>query len=210
MDSYRVPVARGLSDPRGLIVSRRAIPLFVVAAAAVLLATGCGSETDPASDDATATPTPTVTAAESPSPTPAAADDDPADDGGGQQDEADQPAASGNCAAYANSGSWCTNGIGDYDCEDGQGDGPNYAPRPVEVKRPGTDPFGLDDDNDGEGCEVRQAPEPEPEPEPEPDTDPPFDTCGEAIDAGYGPYYRGQDPEYDWYRDADSDGVVCE
>ena len=31
-----------------------------------------------------------------------------------------------------------------------------------------------------------------------------------AIDAGYGPYYRGVDPEYEWYTDADNDGVVCE
>jgi hypothetical protein len=41
-------------------------------------------------------------------------------------------------------------------------------------------------------------------------TDPRFDYCYEAIDAGYGPYYSGVDPEYDWYDDADSDGVVCE
>lgn len=41
-------------------------------------------------------------------------------------------------------------------------------------------------------------------------TDPRFDTCGEAIDHGYGPYYRGRDREYDWYRDSDSDGIVCE
>ena len=41
-------------------------------------------------------------------------------------------------------------------------------------------------------------------------TDPRFSTCGAAIAAGYGPYVRGQDPEYDWYRDADGDGVVCE
>ncbi|MFC7489442.1 MULTISPECIES: GmrSD restriction endonuclease domain-containing protein [unclassified Knoellia] len=40
--------------------------------------------------------------------------------------------------------------------------------------------------------------------------DPDFGTCREAIDAGYGPYYEGKDPEYDWYRDADSDGIVCE
>ncbi|HEU0133005.1 MAG TPA: excalibur calcium-binding domain-containing protein [Mycobacteriales bacterium] len=43
-----------------------------------------------------------------------------------------------------------------------------------------------------------------------PATDPRFDTCKEAKAHGYGPYYRGQDPEYDWYRDADSDGIVCE
>ncbi len=42
------------------------------------------------------------------------------------------------------------------------------------------------------------------------DTDPRFDTCTEAKDAGYGPYVKGQDPEYAWYDDRDGDGVVCE
>jgi len=41
-------------------------------------------------------------------------------------------------------------------------------------------------------------------------TDPRFGTCREAIAAGYGPYRRGVDPEYDWYQDRDHDGVVCE
>ena len=41
-------------------------------------------------------------------------------------------------------------------------------------------------------------------------TDPHFSYCYEAIAAGYGPYIQGQDPEYDWYTDADGDGVVCE
>ncbi len=40
--------------------------------------------------------------------------------------------------------------------------------------------------------------------------DPRFGTCTEATAAGYGPYVRGSDAEYDWYTDADSDGVVCE
>ena len=40
--------------------------------------------------------------------------------------------------------------------------------------------------------------------------DPRFPTCTAAKAAGYGPYYRGSDPEYFWYRDADSDGIVCE
>jgi hypothetical protein len=41
-------------------------------------------------------------------------------------------------------------------------------------------------------------------------TDPQFGTCKEAKSHGYGPYQRGVDPEYDWYRDADGDGWVCE
>lgn len=41
-------------------------------------------------------------------------------------------------------------------------------------------------------------------------TDPQFSYCYEANDAGYGPYFQGQDPEYAWYDDADGDGVVCE
>jgi hypothetical protein len=40
--------------------------------------------------------------------------------------------------------------------------------------------------------------------------DPRFDYCYQATAAGYGPYHRGTDPEYDWYTDGDSDGVVCE
>jgi hypothetical protein len=40
--------------------------------------------------------------------------------------------------------------------------------------------------------------------------DPRFSTCTAAKAAGYGPYYRGVDPEYAWYRDADNDGIVCE
>ncbi len=41
-------------------------------------------------------------------------------------------------------------------------------------------------------------------------TDPDFGTCAAAKDAGYGPYVSGSDPEYDWYTDRDSDGIVCE
>ena len=39
---------------------------------------------------------------------------------------------------------------GDYDCSGGSGNGPNYTGR-VQVY--GSDPFGLDRDNDGWGCE---------------------------------------------------------
>lgn len=40
--------------------------------------------------------------------------------------------------------------------------------------------------------------------------DPRFATCTAAKAAGYGPYVKGVDPEYEWYRDADKDGTVCE
>lgn len=43
-----------------------------------------------------------------------------------------------------------------------------------------------------------------------PGADPRFKTCKEATSGGYGPYTSGADPEYDWYRDPDHDGVVCE
>ncbi|MEW2355956.1 excalibur calcium-binding domain-containing protein [Spirillospora sp. NPDC029432] len=53
--------------------------------------------------------------------------------------------------------------------------------------------------------------EPSPlEPSPDETTDPRFDTCAEANDEGYGPYYEGLDPEYEWYWDRDDDGIVCE
>ncbi len=41
-------------------------------------------------------------------------------------------------------------------------------------------------------------------------TDPRFETCGQAIAAGYGPYIKGRDAEYSWYIDRDKDGSVCE
>jgi hypothetical protein len=40
--------------------------------------------------------------------------------------------------------------------------------------------------------------------------DPRFSYCYQATAAGYGPYAQGRDPEYDWYTDGDSDGLVCE
>jgi hypothetical protein len=42
-------------------------------------------------------------------------------------------------------------GIGDYDCQGGSGNGPNYVSGPITVRPP--DPFGLDADHDGTGCE---------------------------------------------------------
>jgi hypothetical protein len=37
-----------------------------------------------------------------------------------------------------------------------------------------------------------------------------YRTCAEAKASGRGPYTRGVHPEYDWYRDGDKDGIVCE
>jgi hypothetical protein len=42
-------------------------------------------------------------------------------------------------------------GIGDYDCAGGSGNGPNYVEGPIRVVQP--DPFDLDRDGDGVGCE---------------------------------------------------------
>ena len=42
-------------------------------------------------------------------------------------------------------------GIGDYDCAGGSGNGPNYVYGIVEVV--GYDEFDLDRDGDGYGCE---------------------------------------------------------
>jgi len=42
-------------------------------------------------------------------------------------------------------------GIGDYDCSSGSGNGPNYVHGPLDVRPP--DPFRLDSDHDGTGCE---------------------------------------------------------
>jgi hypothetical protein len=55
--------------------------------------------------------------------------------------------------------------------------------------------------------QTTQAPAPAPA---QPALDPQFGTCKEAKAHGYAPYYQGRDPEYDWYKDADHDGVDCE
>lgn len=57
---------------------------------------------------------------------------------------------------------------------------------------------------------VWAPPAPTPAPSPTPSTDPRKDTCAELKAAGLGPYVRGQDPEYAWYRDDDGDGAACE
>ncbi|MFI0407398.1 excalibur calcium-binding domain-containing protein [Actinomadura sp. 3N508] len=49
-----------------------------------------------------------------------------------------------------------------------------------------------------------------PEPGAADGVDPHFATCAQANAHGYGPYYKGWDPEYWWYEDRDNDGVDCE
>lgn len=45
----------------------------------------------------------------------------------------------------------CLDKQGDYDCASGSGNGPNYVSGPITVLPP--DPYGLDRDGDGIGCE---------------------------------------------------------
>jgi hypothetical protein len=45
----------------------------------------------------------------------------------------------------------CLPPASDYDCAGGIGDGPEYVSGPVTVT--GSDPYGLDHDNNGVGCE---------------------------------------------------------
>ncbi len=56
--------------------------------------------------------------------------------------------SSGNCTAGY---SPCLPPASDYDCAGGSGDGPKYVYGTVQVT--GSDPYGLDSDNDGVGCE---------------------------------------------------------
>jgi resuscitation-promoting factor RpfB len=41
----------------------------------------------------------------------------------------------------------------DVDCAGGSGNGPKYVTGPITVKVIGVDPYRLDADNDGIGCE---------------------------------------------------------
>jgi hypothetical protein len=70
-------------------------------------------------------------------------------------DESDE--GGGGSAGGSSGGSGCTPGYSpcltpasDYDCSGGSGDGPEYTGR-VQVS--GSDPYGLDTDGDGVGCE---------------------------------------------------------
>lgn len=43
-----------------------------------------------------------------------------------------------------------------------------------------------------------------------PTTDPRFKSCDEVIANKLGPYFKEKDPEYEWYPDDNSDGIVCD
>ncbi|XVV16380.1 excalibur calcium-binding domain-containing protein [Actinoplanes sp. CA-131856] len=93
------------------------------------------------------------------------------------------------------------------------------APGPLSKGKPGYRK-ALDRDGDGVACERSGDDEEPPADDPPADdpgdddsgggTDPRYSSCTKAKADGYGPYYKGQDPEYDWYQDRDNDGVVCE
>ena len=51
----------------------------------------------------------------------------------------------------AATGGCIRSGVGDYDCSGGSGNGPNYVRGTTRVT--GGDPFDLDRDNDGTGCD---------------------------------------------------------
>lgn len=61
--------------------------------------------------------------------------------------------SSGNGCHPAYEGACLRQGVGDYDCQGGSGNGPNYVRGPVYLPNPSNDPFRLDRDGDGVACE---------------------------------------------------------
>jgi hypothetical protein len=107
--------------------------LFLAACAPVGTSTADGSVPESSiGETVPATTAPATTPAPKPAPTPSAV-----------------PAPSTCDPNYA--GQCLKDGIGDYDCSGGTGNGPNYVYGTVRVV--GGDPFRLDADSDGLGCE---------------------------------------------------------
>lgn len=73
------------------------------------------------------------------------------------------------CAAYVGAAAWCVPGVPDYDC-----DQIPIEHRPIDLVNPANDPFRLDADNDGIGCEIVDGTSPDQE-----DTD-----VGDMADGG--------------------------
>lgn len=71
------------------------------------------------------------------------------------------------------------------------GSAPKPAPKPAPKKTKAAEQEGDEGAGQESGLDER------------------FEYCS-RLPAGYGPYYRAKDPEYEWYRNGDGDGVVCE
>ncbi|NEE03213.1 LPXTG cell wall anchor domain-containing protein [Phytoactinopolyspora halotolerans] len=67
------------------------------------------------------------------------------DDGSGDDPNA---AGSGDCDAYVDSSEWCEAQVADYDCDE-----IDDGYKPIELRDADNDPFRLDADADGAGCE---------------------------------------------------------
>ncbi|MFL5797079.1 MAG: PASTA domain-containing protein [Actinomycetota bacterium] len=76
---------------------------------------------------------------------------DETDGGGGGGGSGSTGGSGGSNCDPSYTGACLQDGIGDYDCAGGSGNGPNYVD--VTVRVVGGDPFGLDSDGDGFGCE---------------------------------------------------------
>jgi len=88
------------------------------------------------------------------------------------------------CDAYEGSDAWCNPDTDDYNCPD-----IDDADKPVDLVDPENDPFGLDADNDGVGCEVTTDPTTEPtsdptDPAPDGDDDGSLPDTGDLPDTG--------------------------
>ncbi|WP_066373414.1 thermonuclease family protein [Herbidospora mongoliensis] len=90
----------------------------------------------------------------------------------------------------------------------GKCDSATPTPKPTPKPSPKPSPTST---GGGGGSTPTTSPSPSPTPTGGGSgNDPRFDTCAKANAAGYGPYYKGSDPEYAWYQDRDGDGIVCE
>ena len=85
---------------------------------------------------------------------------------------------------------------------------PDFGDQPIIADNTGGPP-------PGQNSPAAVAPAPAPVAVPAPadaatgELDPRYPFCKD-LPAGLGPYVKGVDPEYEWYRDGDKDGTVCE
>ncbi|MBB5791586.1 LPXTG cell wall anchor domain-containing protein [Jiangella mangrovi] len=77
--------------------------------------------------------------------------DAPVEEPPAEEPPVEEPPAesSGSCEAYVGSEAWCADGVDDYDCPQ-----IDNAHKPILLVDAQDDPFHLDDDVDGVGCEV--------------------------------------------------------